>query len=76
MSIQIVDAANPASRAEVRERLGDLVEQYRLIWADAGATEQEREQRKQAFSEQAKAFYHALTGYQMTDEEFSRDILS
>lgn len=69
MSIQIIDAANEASRNEVRDRMSDLViaalEYQSALEKDAPAATE----KKIAMIEKGKAFYHALTGYQLTTKD-------
>lgn len=69
VSIQIRDAANPAARQEVTERIGDLMRSvYQFVGSDGFAPEEMAKVRAKVM-DQVKTLYHALTGYEATGDE-------
>lgn len=69
VSIQIVDAANPAARQELRERLTGLLKSYGEVIVSDPPGEGQVSGSYTKFEGELKALLHALTGYQPTDEE-------
>lgn len=69
VSIQIVDAANPAARQEVRERLANLMTSACECFGRSDEHGNELPELRQKLREEVKSLYFALTGSQLTDEE-------
>lgn len=71
VSIQIVDAANPAARQELRERISSLLGSHAAALTADPAPEGMVSDTVKQFNEQLKGLYHALTGYSPTADELS-----
>ena len=74
MSIKIVDNNNPRARAEVRERLSDVLAHASAAARAEPAPEGFESDTVRDFRAQVGALLYALTGYQPTADEIKEVI--